>query len=328
MRGATWDCGIESREDGISIHTPHAGSDAICEPMSWGPVDFNPHSPCGERLLCECGFMTNRNISIHTPHAGSDPEILQTLLTENHFNPHSPCGERRPMKNLRNEVVYFNPHSPCGERRKSFLFIGDDSLFQSTLPMRGATTLRMKKLTRLLFQSTLPMRGATLSQKPDCVIEEYFNPHSPCGERLVSCLGRSVLDNFNPHSPCGERRLFVGSMYGIIHFNPHSPCGERLDWLEMMRREKKYFNPHSPCGERQDCRGIEMGCQEYFNPHSPCGERRKPRKNLSRQRKFQSTLPMRGATRRYCKHCLRKIISIHTPHAGSDNLFVRNAELI
>ena len=35
-------------------------------------------------------------------------------------------------------------------------------------------------------------------------------------------------------------------------------------------------------------------------------------------RKFQSTLPMRGATSFDCKLYACKPISIHTPHAGSD----------
>ena len=49
MRGATYLVRIFTRGDGISIHTPHAGSDQ-------------------GRLLAH----GRRDISIHTPHAGSD----------------------------------------------------------------------------------------------------------------------------------------------------------------------------------------------------------------------------------------------------------------
>ena len=38
-------------------------------------------------------------------------------------------------------------------------------LFQSTLPMRGATRISEKTSIALIFQSTLPMRGATLSER-------------------------------------------------------------------------------------------------------------------------------------------------------------------
>ena len=56
-------------------------------------------------------------ISIHTPLAGSD--VLMDWLTLRGRN--------------------FNPHSPCGERRDNLLKLVQDALFQSTLPLRGAT---------------------------------------------------------------------------------------------------------------------------------------------------------------------------------------------
>ena len=34
-----------------------------------------------------------------------------------------------------------------------------------------------------IFQSTLPVRGATSVIPPQLVIAQYFNPRSPCGER-------------------------------------------------------------------------------------------------------------------------------------------------
>ena len=34
----------------------------------------------------------------------------------------------------------------------------------------------------------------------------YFNPRSPCGERLVKMYSTAYHSHFNPRSPCGERR--------------------------------------------------------------------------------------------------------------------------
>ena len=87
----------------------------------------------------------------------------------------------------------FNPHSPCGERPR--LAIADRALdvFQSTLPLRGATPAHgdlledarisihtplagsdFAELRRLAhvrkFQSTLPLRGATFRR---------FHAHAP-----------------------------------------------------------------------------------------------------------------------------------------------------
>ena len=123
-------------------------------------------------------------ISIHTPHAGSDRGI----------------GKHREI------AVDFNPHSPCGERRPFFFSITTSCSFQSTLPMRGATTTDYQ----LLY------------------IPFNFNPHSPCGERLNEHMQMALtIANFNPHSPCGERRHNQRLICDRYYFNPHSPCGER-----------------------------------------------------------------------------------------------------
>ena len=59
-----------------------------------------------------------------------------------------------------------------------------------------------------------------------------------------------------------------------------------------------------------------------FNPHSPCGERRDVCPSGDGYYSFQSTLPMRGATRLIKSHITRSVISIHTPHAGSDLVII------
>ena len=56
----------------------------------------------------------------------------------------------------------------------------------------------------------------------------------------------------------------------------------------------------------------------YFNPHSPCGERRLTIRPNPANIKFQSTLPLRGATVALRRGGDAGLISIHTPLAGSD----------
>ena len=147
-------------------------------------VYFNPRSPCGERPLTE----------------SVSPSSLSN------FNPRSPCGERRPALWLRRRRRDFNPRSPCGERRMDWksrrktLFIsihaprvGSDSmasaclfimaLFQSTLPVWGATGKGHPCVNLPGFQSTLPGWGATRRQKSRPHRSGNFNPRSPCGER-------------------------------------------------------------------------------------------------------------------------------------------------
>ena len=145
-----------------------------------------------------------------------------------------------------------------------------------------------------------------------------FNPRSPCGERLPAVSGWRLSPDFNPRSPCGERRGYPGRPPGYRDFNPRSPCGER-PWLPASPSSGRYFNPRSPCGERPGRRLFLTSITE----------------------RFQSTLPLRGATCSvWCEHgaaadfnprspcgerradffcrCYRHPISIHAPLAGSD----------
>ena len=64
---------------------------------------------------------------------------------------------------------------------------------------------------------------------------------------------------------------------------PHQACG--------------HFNPRSPCGERPQAAANVALSYNDFNPRSPCGERRSGSALRREHRKFQSTLPVWGATR-------------------------------
>ena len=78
-----------------------------------------------------------------------------------------------------------------------------------------------------------------------------------------------------------------------------------------------YFNPRSPCGERPRA-GHALLRAGHFNPRSPCGERHGSGREDVPFDKFQSTLPMRGATLAPGAGKTNVAISIHAPRAGSD----------
>ena len=134
---------VRAEKAGISIHTPHAGSDPVIVLLLLLDRHFNPHSPCGERRLRSlrpsrlCGFQST------LPMRGATLTTVCIISQLNgHFNPHSPCGERPlslmvnvcwlqfqstlPMRGATSMsavtcrcLTYFNPHSPCGERPAS-----------------------------------------------------------------------------------------------------------------------------------------------------------------------------------------------------------------
>ena len=128
----------------------------------------------------------------------------------------------------RNAVVYFNPHSPCGERHASCIF----------------------SISTFVFQSTLPLRGAT---KPSGIIARHsaISIHTPlAGSDVSAAVPTAAVANFNPHSPCGERRCSVPPSVGTDLISIHTPLAGSDDAAYPLSSHGPNFNPHSPCGER------------------------------------------------------------------------------
>ena len=99
-------------------------------------------------------------------------------------------------------------------------------------------------------------------------------------------------------------------------FNPRTPCGVRLCVMRPIIRETWHFNPRTPCGVRPGS-DPDRRVQGHFNPRTPCGVRLPVCSFRTAVSGFQSTHPMRGATK-LLQYTAPIIISIHAPHAGCD----------
>ena len=211
----------------------------------------------------------HQTISIHAPRVGSDGDNSDYIPYHLHFNPRSPCGERLQKMRAIQYIKNFNPRSPCGERRRllrdqrdSFrisihaprvgsdpqvgVMQSTDRIFQSTLPVWGATYKLRLPWAPQQFQSTLPVWGATVGDALKAKIDRHFNPRSPCGERL--CRRRDIWRHrhFNPRSPCGERRPHAHTPGSVArNFNPRSPCGER-QIIELLETKIILISIHAP----------------------------------------------------------------------------------
>ena len=139
LRGATLRLIGCLRRQGISIHAPLAGSDRRRNTQINHNTNFNPRSPCGERpgIAERRGFEPLFQSTL--PLRGATRTAQSTRTQRRDFNPRSPCGERRNAEYRRCRSKYFNPRSPCGERPLFRVIKSLKSLFQSTLPLRGAT---------------------------------------------------------------------------------------------------------------------------------------------------------------------------------------------
>ena len=146
-------------------------------------------------------------VSIHAPRAGRDWNAPPLPLRVNGFNPRAPCGAR-PKNDTRNEC---------------------NGMFQSTRPVRGATTEAPSEQPRRVvsihapragrdvvrvplrasapkFQSTRPRRGATTRNAPAYTIVNV-SIHAPRTGRDTRCHDKlKCLESFNPRAPCGARR--------------------------------------------------------------------------------------------------------------------------
>ena len=189
----------------ISIHAPLAGSDEG-SPLTGCADSISIHAPLAGSDVVKEMPVPYRIISIHAPLAGSDlPPPAIEPAAEN-FNPRSPCGER--LKAGEDDAFFciFQSTLPLRGATDSIVVHDGKSGFQSTLPLRGATNRsgripwrhvisihaplagsdpRIEETVRrgLIFQSTLPLRGATLTLRSKETLVLYFNPRSPCGER-------------------------------------------------------------------------------------------------------------------------------------------------
>ena len=194
---------------------------------------------------------------------------------------------------------------------------GLNRLFQSTLPLRGATSTRYPRHPRNRFQSTLPLRGATRG-KPRMILRAPISIHTPlAGSDFANALAEQEEKNFNPHSPCGERH-----------------CAKRTV-------ADNQISIHTPLAG-SDTIGLSIVFFRCISIHTPlAGSDVQPARKIRERHQFQSTLPLRGATsttarapvkssnfnphspcgERRIHPSLRQqklCISIHTPLAGSD----------
>ena len=109
-------------------------------------------------------------------------------------------------------------------------------------------------------------------------------------------VGMVVSKCFNPRSPCGERPRRARVFYDQGRFNPRSPCGERLCGRRDCPRFQS-FNPRSPCGERPTL-AASVGVIGDVSIHAPrAGSALYKKFSPAIPPGFQSTLPVRGATR-------------------------------
>ena len=97
--------------------------------------------------------------------------------------------------------LYFNPRSPCGERQRSRCTPAPGDVFQSTLPVWGATIIARPHTKNKGISIHAPRVGSDRCMPPKTWNRWNFNPRSPCGGATASVSGLSVGINISIHAP-------------------------------------------------------------------------------------------------------------------------------
>ena len=259
----------------ISIHAPRVGSDHDLRHADPPTGYFNPRSPCGERPAANVALSYNGK----------------------NFNPRSPCGERPVITSSGYEYFDFNPRSPCGERLREDHPQMVDTIFQSTLPVWGATAERWQ--VRLVYAISIhaPRVGSDRPYVGTPAKTTHFNPRSPCGERQAMRTQARAEAVFQSTLPVWGATKTEKVFPVIPRFQSTLPVWGATMYLE----------------------GRTVSCQKDFNPRSPCGERRPATKDLKDADRISIHAPRVGSdTEALVMGLPAAEISIHAPRVGSD----------
>ena len=127
-------------------------------------------------------------------------------------------------------------------------------------------------------------------------MDSNFNPRSPCGERQDGDVAKAVALTFQSTLPVwGATRRAVPIIPPLL-ISIHAPRVGSDEDLDAMTPEERNFNPRSPCGERPGLRGV-VHFQLGISIHAPrVGSDSATNLSISSGSRFQSTLPVWGAT--------------------------------
>ena len=163
--------------------------------------------------------------------------------------------------------------------------------------MRGATS-PLPKLTGWPNISIHAPRAGSDASGRSCPDSPWnFNPRSPCGERPANISCSATVTEFQSTLPVRGATVYRAGCVDATNISIHAPrAGSDLFMASNILIV--FISIHAPRAGSDSCR------------------RRRDR-TVSR---FQSTLPVRGATRQHLQSPRPLRISIHAPRAGSDPL--------
>ena len=171
--------------------------------------------------------------------------------------------------------------------------------FQSTPPMQGATA-RIAPLTS--FSSCVsihaPYAGSDLLNRDPFVRQHLFQSTPPMQGATIDTINKRIDIYVSIHAPyAGSDGIRRSDHRCACSVSIHAPYAGSDHDTFICDIVVACFNPRPLCRERPECAALnELYCM------------------------FQSTPPMQGATTGRCFGLNTRIVSIHAPYAGSDQV--------
>ena len=170
--------------------------------------------------------------------------------------------------------------------------------FQPTLPARGATWKTPSARRTGSISTHAPRTGSDTRTERQGAEAMHFNPRSPHGERRGrGCFSDGKVCRFQPTLPA--RGATVAPLQRVAHvlISTHAPrTGSDDQGADTY--ESFAISTHAPRTGSDVLLCCVCRSPRHFNPRSPHGERRGDSYDVHEPRRFQPTLPARGATRR------------------------------
>ena len=169
--------------------------------------------------------------------------------------------------------------------------------FQPTRPLRGATPQSAFTCCVSVFQPTRPLRGATKRNRRQIRKQRDFNPRAPCGARHDTRDGNENKDKeFQPTRPLRGATRHRPQKRPERLISTHAPLAGR-DCIAMEHRpEGGQFQPTRPLRGATTIIKTWVDSDGDFNPRAPCGARQELKGKKIMDTLFQPTRPLRGAT--------------------------------
>ena len=215
-----------------------------------------------------------------------------------YFNPRTPCGVRQRKRRLVDPLQFISIHAPhAGCDAAGQLGLLSARLFQSTHPMRGATTRFLRlRLVPLRFQSTHPMRGATRKQQRRARLRKIsiHAPHAGCDAGFRPFWPRQpVFQSTHPMRGATSKAGGRAGSHAISIHAPHAGCDLIV---VILCQSTLIFQSTHPMRGATSSRNAQFSFSRIsiHAPHAGCDHRLLLLMVVALA--FQSTHPMRGAT--------------------------------